>query len=227
MKNKFLKSTSIGLMIILLVLIANSSVVLAAAGPKSKTASLHYADIGTASINGIAGQPNLGFGCFDKKKTSGPGSADCIDIFGQDPTTGNYVVLGIATDSEEYKSFYDEVFADVFPPATLLEEEELEVWKHGTIIYVELTVPLDCLDLTNPTVPYVIPPFSMKIDSANQPYKAEIPLTPFPSGWTWSRITQRGYDAIVSFDCPTWGISGTYLGTTQFNSLDIFTPPST
>lgn len=227
MKKKILKSTSTGLIIILFVLMANSSAVLAAAGPKSKIASLHYADIGTAAIEGIEGQSNLGFGLFDKFKRSSLGAADCIDIFGTDPETGAYVVLGIATDSENYKNFYDEIFAGLFPPATLLEEDELEVWKHGTDIYVELTVPLNCFDLTNPTVPYVIPPFSMKIDSANKPYKVEVPLTIFPSGWTWSRITQRGYDASVTFDCPTWGVSDNFLGTTQFNSLDIFSPPLT
>jgi len=204
--------------ILFIVLMANSSLVLAVRGPKSKTASLHYSNIGTAGINGIEGQPNLGFGFFDKQEKSTQGAGDCLDIFGPD-------FIGIVTDSETYKEFYDDVWKFIFPPAILVDEDELEVWKKGSDIYVELTVTVSFPTMGDP---FELPPFSMKIESVGEPYKAEIPTTgPFPSGWTWSRITQRGYDAIVTFDCPTWGVSDTFLGTAEFNSLDTFSPPPT
>jgi hypothetical protein len=225
-KKKILKSISIGMTVLFIVLMANSSLVLAARGPKSKTASLNYANIGAAGIEGIVGQPNLGFGFFDKLKKSTQGAGDCLDIFASDPVTGDSVFVGIVTDSITYKDFYDDVWFLIFPEAILVEDDELEIWTKGSDIYVELSVTVSI-----PTTgdPYELPPFSMKIDSANEPYKAEIPTAgPFPSGWTWARITQRGYDAIVTFDCPTWGVSqGTFLGTTEFNSLDTFTPPPT
>ncbi len=219
MNKKILTSTSIGLMIILFVLMATFGVVFAARGPKSKTASLNYANIGMADLIGIDGQPDVSFGFFDKKKTSTQGAADCLDIFGPD-------FVGIVTDSQTYKEFYDDVWFLIFPEAILVDDDELEIWKKGSDIYVELKVTLSIP--TDGGGTFELPPFSMKIDSANEPYKSEIPTTgPFPSGWTWSRITQRGYDAIVTFDCPTWEVSEKFSGATEFNSLDVFTPPPT
>ena len=215
------------MMIIFVVLMANSSLVSAAAGQKSKTATLNFADIGMATIVGIEDQPPvLMFGCFDKKEPSGPGVADCMDIFGINPATGDIIAVGLATDSANYQSFYRVAFAGFFPPAQLLEEDQLEVGKHGTDIYVEVTVPLTLFNIADPTSPYVIPPFTMKFDSTGHPYK--VPPEPyiFPSGWTFARITQRGYDATVTLNCPGWGVSGgIFTGTTTFNALDIFTPP--
>ena len=119
-------------------------------------------------------------------------------------------------------------FAGFFPPAQLLEEDQLEVRKHGTDIYVEVTVPLTLLNLNNPASPYVIPPFTMKFDSTGHPYKEVSDPFTFPSGWTFTRITQRGYAATVTLDCPGWEVSGgIFPATTTFNALDIFTPPST
>ncbi|MBN2259716.1 MAG: hypothetical protein JW702_04190 [Clostridiales bacterium] len=218
MNKKILTSTLIGLIIVLIVLMANFGLVFAARGPKSKTASLNYANIGIANIAGIEGQPDISFGCFDKKKASTQGAADCFDIFGPD-------FMGIVTDSQNYKDLYDEVFAGIFPPAMLVDEDQLEIWKKGSDIYVELTVTLSFPTAGGGT--FELPPLSMKISSTNEPYKSEIPPMTFPSGWTWSRITQRGSDAIVTFDCPTWGVSEKFLGTTEFNSLDTFTPPPT
>ena len=216
MNKKILTSTSIGLMIILVILMANFGVVYAARGPKSKTASLNYANIGMADLAGIDGQPDVGFGFFDKKKTSTQGAADCLDLFGPD-------FVGIVTDSQTYKDFYDDVWFMIFPEAILVDEDDLEIWKKGSDIYVELKVALSFPRGGGGT--FELPPFTMKIDSVNEPYKGEIPTTgPFPSGWTWSRITQRAYDAIVTFDCPTWDVSEQFLGGTEFNSLDVFTP---
>lgn len=203
-------------MIILVILMANFGVVYAARGPKSKTASLNYANIGMADLAGIDGQPDVGFGFFDKKKTSTQGAADCLDLFGPD-------FVGIVTDSQTYKDFYDDVWFMIFPEAILVDEDDLEIWKKGSDIYVELKVALSFPRGGGGT--FELPPFTMKIDSVNEPYKGEIPTTgPFPSGWTWSRITQRAYDAIVTFDCPTWDVSEQFLGGTEFNSLDVFTP---
>jgi len=203
---------------------ANLSTVLAAKGPKDKTAVLNYQNMGIVNIE-WSDDLNLGFGLFDKMIPSTLGAADCFDFFGTNDA-GDLVALGVATDSEEYANFYDEVFAGLFPPAILLEEDELEIWKHGSDIYVETTVPLTFFNFVE-MEPIVIPPFSIKVDSVNQPYKEITDPTPLPSGWTFQRITQRGYDAIVTFDCPALGIVSQSLGVAQFNTLDVFSPPPT
>ena len=50
MNKKILTSTSVVLMIALIVLMANFVLVFAVRGPKSKTASLNYANIGTTLV---------------------------------------------------------------------------------------------------------------------------------------------------------------------------------
>ena len=120
MSKKILTSTSIGLLIILVVLMANFGVVFAARGQKSKTASLNYANIGMANLANIEGQPDVGFGFFDKMKKSTQGGADCLDIFGPD-------FMGIVTDSQTYKEFYDDVWFMIFPEAILVDDDDLEI----------------------------------------------------------------------------------------------------
>ena len=115
------------------------------------------------------------------------------------------------------------MFEGVFPPAVVVEPEQLNVWKKGSNIYVELTVPVTLYTFIGE--PFEVPAFTVKFDSVNKPYRITSDPVTFPSGWTWTRITRRGYPAIASFDCPTWEISEDFLGTTEFNSLDIFSPP--
>jgi hypothetical protein len=231
LKMKIRKSILIGITILFIVLMANSSLVLAVRGPKSKTASLNYANIGTAVMIDDQGQTLL-FGLFDKMKKSTQGAADCLDILllipgdPNDPTDDVIVPFGIVTDSETYEAFYAEVWTPIFPPAALVDEEVLEIWKKGSDIYVEVTDTISIPTMGGGT--YELPQLSIKIESDGVPYKAEIPTSePFPSGYTWSRITQRGYEATVTLDCPTGTLQALPGGTTEFNSLDIFTPPPT
>jgi hypothetical protein len=215
-------------MIVLIVLMANFGLVFAIRGPKSKTASLNYANIGTTAIPSDSPGKLLLFGFFDKMKKSTQGAADCLDILLLDLTTTppSYSTVGLATDSETYEEFYAEIWGGAFPPAALVDEDVLEICKKGSDIYVEVTetilIPLDGGGT------YELPPLSIKIESEGIPYRAEMPPgAPTPSGWTFSRITQRGYSATVTFDCSTWWVEPqTFEGTAEFNSLDTFTPPS-
>ena len=232
MNRKILTSTSIVLMIVLIVLIANFGVVFAIRGKKSKTASLNYANIGTTPMLDPAVEGVLLFGFFDKMKKSTQGAADCLDILllipgdPSVPTEDVIVPFGIVTDSETFQAFYAEVWGPIFPPAALVDEEVLEIWKKGSDIYVEVTDTIS-IPLMEEGTYYELQPFSMKIESEGIPYKAEIAAgEPLPTGWTFSRITQRGYDATVTFDSPTGTLMVLPGGTTQFNSLDLFTPPT-
>jgi hypothetical protein len=224
MNKKILTLTSIGLLLTFCVLVASFSLVVAN-GSKNNSDSLHYANIGTASLM-LAGHPDISFGFFDKMRWSDLGAADILDIFVIDHNTGAPILFGIITDNEDYKEFYDEVFAGVFPPAIVVEPDEFEVWKKGTNIYVELKVPVTLYTFTGD--PFELPAFSIKIDSFDQPYRETTEPSTFPSGWTWVRKTRRAYNAVTTFNCDTWASLGyKSLGTAQFNTVDVFTPPPT
>ena len=184
------------------------------------------ANIATTTLE-LLTQPMIIMGFLDKLKTSDLGAADCFDIYVLDDTA-TPILMGVITDNHDYKEFYDEVWPPIFLEENIIEvgEDDFNIWKEDTDIYAELKVPVT-FNEGGPNE-FVLPPFTIKFNSIDQPSKTSTAAGPFPSGWSYTRDTRKAYDAISTFYCPTWRVSLGYksLGETQFNTVDTFIPPS-
>jgi hypothetical protein len=172
-------------------------------------------------------QPMIIMGFLDKLKTSDLGASDCFDIWVLNDDA-EVIVMGIITDNQDYKDFYDDVWYLIFPEDNIIkvEEDDFNIWNEDTDIYAELKVPVT-FNEGGPNE-FVLPPFTIKFNSIDQPSKTSTAAGPFPSGWSYTRDTRKAYDAISTFYCQEWGVSLGFksLGETQFNTVDTFIPPS-